>query len=105
MQDAVAWLSIENKSKAPVFYEDTRMIYYAKTTYKGNWDDNWSVTLNAIKNDSIRNHQYLAITHSKKNPERLEYINRHLPEYTEIKRFNNYRAKKFIVIYKKLDHS
>lgn len=103
MQDAVTWLKTENKSKALVFYEDTRMIYYAKASYKGNWDDNWLVTLRAIKNNSIRNHEYLAITHSTKNPERLDYINQYLPEYIEIRRFNNYRANKFVVIYKRLN--
>jgi hypothetical protein len=99
-QEAVQWLKEQNKNGENVFYNDTRMIYYADAPYKGNWSDNWLMTLDAIRNKSIQNHHYLALTHSKNHLEHLKYIENNLPEYIEIKRFYNYRAEKFVIIYR-----
>lgn len=98
-QDAVAWIKKHNTNNSPVFYDDTRMIYYANISYKGNWGDNWKVVLSAIEKKTIQMNPILAISHSKKHAERLDFIDKKLTEFKEVKRFSNRKAKKFIVIY------
>jgi len=101
-QEAVKWIQFYNKYNNPVFYDDTRMIYYAKSKFNGKWDDNWKITLSAINQKTILENEFLLISHSKKNMERLSYIEEKLPNYREIKRFNNRNSSKFIIIYQKV---
>ncbi|MFW5431483.1 MAG: hypothetical protein ACKE5M_06015 [Methylophilaceae bacterium] len=100
-QDAVRWVKVYNKGNKPVFYDDSRMIYYAKSKFSRKWDDNWKVALSAINQKTLTKNKFLLLSHSKKHMNRLTFIRNKLPGYKEIKRFNNYRAKKFIVIYQK----
>jgi hypothetical protein len=103
MLNAVQWLKLNNKTNATVFYDDQRMIYYAGEKFKRSTDDKWNPVLNAINDESIKNYQYLALTHSNKHSERITYIKENLHDFKEVKRFNNYKSKKFIVIYHKVN--
>jgi len=99
MQNAVTWLKIKNTTNTSVFYDDTRMIYYSKSPFIGKWSNSWQTTLSAIEKGTIKNYDFLLVSHSKKHSSQLNIIKENLPEYLEINRFNNYKAKKFIVIY------
>lgn len=98
-QNAVAWVKTKNTANLPVFYDETRMVYYSNSPFTGKWDNRWKITLSAIKEGTIKGHAFLLISHSKKYSNRLNIIKEKLPEYIEVKRFNNYKAKKFVVIY------
>ncbi len=102
-QEAVAWVKSHNDDGKPVFYDETRMIYYSNQAFTGTSGNTWQITSSAIKNKSIHNNKFLVISYSKKHSERFKYINENLPEFIEIKRFSNRKRKKHIVIYERLD--
>jgi hypothetical protein len=101
MQDTVTWLNAKNESKQPVFYDDSRVRYYAGAPFIGNWGDNWAVVETAIENKSIDQYEFLVINHSSKHPEREQILMKEIPQYTQIKRFADANHKKSLVIYQK----
>ena len=101
LQDAAAWVKVNNKDNRPVFYDDSRVRYYADAPFVGTWGDNWLVTKSAIENNSITQYDYLLISYSAMHPEREALIKNQLPQYQEIKRFSPAKANKSVVIYQK----
>ncbi|MDP2154037.1 MAG: hypothetical protein Q8J66_10320 [Methylotenera sp.] len=101
MQDAAAWVKTYNKDNKPVFYDETRVRYYLNEPFSRDAKFNWPAVKSAIENGSIKNYDILMISHSKKRPEQEVLIAEQLPEYSEIKRFNQSKEKKSIVIYRK----
>jgi hypothetical protein len=100
-QDAVAWTKAHNKENAPVFYNETRMRYYANETFLGTWPDKLQFLANAVDNKSINQYEYLLIDSSKKEAEKLKLITDTIPQYKLIKRFNNAKRKKFVLVFKR----
>lgn len=101
LQDAAAWVKENNKENKPVFYNETRVRYYAGEPYAGNWTDNWELVKKNISNKTIYEYKYLVISHSKKHPEYEEYLAKKLPDFIEIKRFSPRKSNKSIVIYER----
>ena len=101
MLDAAAWLKQQNNSQAPVFYNETRMRYYMNEPFIGVWVDNQKLVRDAIKNKTIERYMFLAILQSSKDLEENKLISKQLNNYWEIKRFNSFKAKNAIVIYRK----
>ncbi|MGQ0442227.1 MAG: hypothetical protein ACT4OH_02105 [Methylophilaceae bacterium] len=101
MQDAVSWLKQNNATGQTVFYDDPRARYYANQPFISKWTDNWAIVTSAIENKSVYHYEYLMINHASKHPEREKFILEQLPNYREIKRFEETKAKKYIVIYQK----
>lgn len=104
MQDAGAWVKVNNKENKPVFYDDSRMRYYAGAPFIGTWNDGWAIVISAVNDGSINQYDYLLISHSTKRPEREKIIVEKLPQFKEVKRFNSVKSKKSIVIYQKIPH-
>lgn len=101
MQDAVAWVKANNKENKPVFYDDSRVRYYAGAPFIGTGVDSWAIVTSAIENQSIQQYDFLLINHSAKRPEREKLITDKLAQYNEVKRFSSHKAKKVLVIYRK----
>ncbi len=101
-QNAVTWLKEHNKSKKPVFYDNSRTRYYAKEPFIGVWGDNWKFVMSAIEDKSIEKNEFLLISYSSTHPEQPQVIKEKLPEFIEVKRFSPPNAKKTMVIYQKL---
>jgi hypothetical protein len=101
MQDAVAWVKVNNIANKPVFYDDSRVRFYAGAPFVGNGTDSWSIVTSAIENQSIQQYDFLLINHSAKHPEREKLIAEKLAQYSEVKRFTSDKAKKTLVIYSK----
>ncbi|HSH53415.1 MAG TPA: hypothetical protein VK967_00170 [Methylotenera sp.] len=101
MQDAVAWLNAKNESKQPVFFDDSRIRYYAGAPFIGTWDDTWIAVKTAIENKSIDQYEFLVINHSYKQADREQILAKEIPQYSPIKKFNDANNKKSVVIYQK----
>jgi hypothetical protein len=101
MQDAATWLKQHNSEQAPVFYNETRMRYYMGEPFVGVWEDNGELVSDAIENKTINQYRFLVVTQSSKRPEDNVLISKQLTNYSEVKRFNSFKAKNSIVIYRK----
>jgi hypothetical protein len=101
MQDAVAWVKANNKENKLVFYDDSRVRYYAGAPFVGTGIDSWSAVTTAIENQSIQQYNFLLINLSAKHPEREKLIAEKLAQYNEVKRFSSHKAKKTLIIYSK----
>jgi hypothetical protein len=101
MQDAVAWVKVNNKEDKPVFYDDSRVRYYAGAPFVGTGTDSWSIVTSAIEDQSIQQYDFLLINHSAKHPEREKLITEKLAQYSEVKRFSSFKAKKIVIVYSK----
>lgn len=103
MQEAVAWLKQHNTEQKPVFYDESRLRYYAAEPFTGTTPDTWQETLCKMKEDNFKNYAFLLINHTTKNAEREQELLNLAPHYQEIARFPDERKRKFIVIYQRLD--
>lgn len=104
MQDAAVWVKKYNKENKPVFYDETRVRYFAGEPFIGTWPDSWAIVVSAVNDGSINQYDYLQISHSKKRPEREEFFTEKLPQFKEVTRFNSVKSKKSIVIYQKISN-
>jgi hypothetical protein len=104
MQDAGAWVKVNNKENKPVFYDDSRVRYYAGAPFIGTWNDGWAIVISAVNDGSINQYDYLLISHSIKRPELEKVIVEKLPKFKEVRRFNSTKSKKYIVIYQKISN-
>ena len=97
-QNAITW--IKNHPDNPsVFYESSRMRYYAGEPYiKSGVDSLESVKTNA---DSKPQYDYLVIAFGKRPEDKKQMLMQLLPEYHEIKRFFARKNKKYCAIYQK----
>ncbi len=100
-QNAVTWLKEHNKSKKPVFYDNSRIRYYAGAPFIGTWGDSWKIVTSAIEDKSIKENEFLLISGSEKYSERLQIIKEKLPEFIEVKRFSPPKANKSVIIYQR----
>jgi len=100
-QEAIAWVSKNNKSNKPVFYEDSRMRYFAGVPFIGAGIYNWELLAAENKSNPSNNYEYLVISHSTQHPEKEVLITEKLPEYHEVNRFSSAKAKKSIAIYQR----
>ncbi len=99
-QDAVAWIKSHNKQNQSVFYDDSRMRYYAAQPFEGTGVPNFIELKTKYDNNSIHNYHYLVINSAKAHKESEHFISSQLPNFSEIKRISSYKEKKQIVIYK-----
>ena len=99
-QDAVAWIKSHNKQNHAVFYDDSRVRYYAKQPFEGTGVPNLVELQTKYDNNSINNYHYLVINSAKAHNESEQFISSQLPNFSEIKRISSYKEKKQIVIYK-----
>lgn len=100
-QNAVVWLAKYNSANKAVFYDDSRIKYFAGAQFTGTWSDNDSVIKQVIADRSIYQNDILVITQSLKYPDKFMLMAEKLPEYQEVKRFSDTKKKKFVVIYQK----
>lgn len=98
-QEAVAWIKANNPSVKSVFYDDSRMRYYAGAPFVGTGKDSWAIVTSAIQNQSIQQYDFLLINHSVEHPEREKLITEKLAQYSEVKRFFSHNTKKTVIIY------
>lgn len=103
MQEAVTWLKQHNIEQKPVFYDESRLRYYAAEPFTGTTPDTWKETLTKIKMNDLNSHTFLLISHSTKAQKREAELLRLKPRYREIARFPDEKRRKFIVIYQNLD--
>lgn len=97
-QEAIAWIKSYNKS-GKVFYEDSRLRYYAGESFIGSYSFNWE-NLNANNNiKETTSHDYLVINFNKHDKNKKKLIEESLLNYKEIKRFYAEKNKKYIAIY------
>lgn len=103
MQDAVKWLDSNSHAslKTEVFFNETRMRYYAGAPFIGTWNNNLSLISTAISDRSIYQHPFLMIATSTKEEVNLHALMVKLPDYKEIKRFHDAKAKKYVIVYQK----
>jgi hypothetical protein len=99
-QDAVAWIKSHNNQNHAVFYDDSRMRYYAEQPFEGTGVPNFVELKTKYENNSIHNYHYLVINSAKAHKESEQFISSQLPNFSEIKRISSYKEKKQIVIYK-----
>ncbi len=104
MQEAATWLKQHNTNQESVFYNESRMRFYTNEPFAGTWSDNELVVSDAISNKSIQNYTYLVISQSYIKLDKNALIISELQNYTEIKRFDSFKAKNSIVIYRKNTH-
>ena len=101
MQEAVAWLQANNTENQPVFYEESRMRYYASAPFTAAYTDTDGLLDAYIANQSIHQYTYLLVNYSASRPERIDKLMKQLPEYREIKRFNAHKNKKATLVLKR----
>ena len=101
MQNAVAWVKNDNVDNKPIFYDDTRARYYAGEPFVGTWADNWSKVMDAIKDKSILQYDYLVINLPSKHPEQQVWLNAQLTQFGVSKTFYDAKKKKYTIVYKK----
>jgi hypothetical protein len=101
MQDAVAWVKTNNQENKPVFYEESRMRYYAGAPFIEAYGETESLLDHYISNQSIKQYDYLLLNDSSNKPERINALMKKLPQYREIKRFNAYKNKKAVIVLKR----
>jgi hypothetical protein len=100
-QEAITWLKQNNPENKPVFYDEPRLRYYANEKFIGSWGDTWQEVKTKIDDNTINQYDYLVIHLSSRHPDRIKEIKEALPQYSEVKRFDDYKAKKSVAIYKK----
>jgi hypothetical protein len=97
-QEAIAWIKSYNKS-GKVFYEDSRLRYYAAEPFIGSYSFNWE-NLNANNNiKETTSYDYFVINFNKHDKNKKKLIEESLLNYKEIKRFYAEKNKKYIAIY------
>lgn len=101
MQEAAAWLKLHNSGQERVFYNETRMRYYMGEPFVGTWNNNEAYLNQFIIGGSIQQYSLLVINQSAKKTKENALTNKLLSNYVEVERFNSFKAKNSIVIYRK----
>lgn len=101
MQDSAAWIKANNPNHEPVFYNESRMRYYAGEKFIGKWTDNWDFVQEKIKSNEINGYKFLLITYSSKHLEKIETLKLQLPNYFLTKKISNSKGKKGVLIFEK----
>lgn len=99
-QEAVTWLSENNPENKPVFYDESKLRYYAHEPFIGKYDRNNRITDAFINNKSINNYEILVINyHARIDESYIAQIEKALPQYREMKRFYSKNKKSYVAIY------
>lgn len=100
-QNAVAWIKTYNNRNLPVYYDQSRMRYYAKAPFIGSFHENFAHTELAVINNKINGYHYLLIESSNKTNKTQNTANKMFPAYLMIKRFCDAKKKKCIDVYER----
>lgn len=100
-QDAVKWVQLMNIDNKQIYYNDSRLRYYANESFIGVWSNNWEKLGTDINNNKIHQYEYLVIDFSNQDIAKADTLNNTLPNYKEIKRFYAAKNKKYCAIYQK----
>ena len=92
-----------NPEQKPVFYDESRLRYYAAEPFTGATPDTWKEMLTKMEMGYFNRYTFLLISHSTKAQSRESELLRLKPRYREIARFPDEKKRKFIVIYQNLD--
>jgi uncharacterized membrane protein len=104
MQEAVAWVKANNPNHESVFYNESRMRFYAQEDFIGTWPDNWMLVQEQIKNNQINEFKYLLISYSSKQSSKIESLKIQLKDFDLLKEIKNTKGKKGVLIFIKKDH-
>lgn len=97
-QNAISWIK-KHHDQSTVFYEDSRMRYYAGEQYTGVGVYQFGgINPNT---GNISQYDYLVIGFGKHHKDKLIMIEQSLPEYKEVKRFYARKKKKYCAIYQR----
>jgi len=100
-QEAVSWLKANSSQYQKVFYDSSRVRYYAGESFVGTWMDIWQKVTEATENGSIHEHAFLLISLDEDETWKESYIAEYLSEYKEVYRASNPKGKKFLVVYQR----
>jgi hypothetical protein len=100
-QDAIAWLKSHNSDNLPVFYDSSRVRYYAGEPFIGAWMDVWQKVTEATEDGSIHKYDFLLISQEDDEEWKSAYMAEKLPDFREVHRASNRKGKKFVIIYQK----
>lgn len=99
-QDAVSWLKKNNPANKSIFYDESKLRYYANEPFIGKFDRNSRITETYINNKSINSNEILVINyHAEIDKEYIKNIENALPQYREVKRFYSKNKKSYVAIY------
>jgi hypothetical protein len=104
MQEAVAWVKANNPNHESVFYNESRMRFYAQEDFIGTWPDNWMLVQEQIKNNQINEFKYLLISYSSKQSSKIESLKIQLKDFDLLKEIKNTKGKKGVLIFIKTNH-
>ncbi len=97
-QTAVRWLSTQNLDRQTVFYQNSRLRYYADADFTA-FGDFWEVFAANVEAQQTPSYNYLVINISKRDQDKLTLLADKLPEYKEIKRFYAPAQKKYCAVF------
>ena len=99
-QYAITWIN-NHDPNANIFYEDSRLRYYANAPYIGATE--FSLDEIIVARNIPNSYDYLLIKFGKNDQHKLNEITKKLAEYKEIKRFYARKNKKYCVIYQNIN--
>ncbi len=99
-QEAVRWLNTQKSNQQSVFYHNSRLRYYANADFKA-FGDFWATLVANVNAEKTLPYDYLVITISKRDHDKLTLLANELPEYQEIKRFYAPAQKKYCAVFYK----
>jgi hypothetical protein len=91
MQDAVAWVKVNNPNNEPVFYNEGRLKYYAGASFDFK-------NRNSVNEDKFINYKFLIIKASKKQKNEMSL--KKIKGFKLVKTFEYQAQKKFVLIFK-----
>ncbi len=100
-QDAVTWVKSHNPDNLPIFYNSSRVRYYADEPFIGTWMDVWQKVTEATEDGSIHTYEFLLIIQENNEEWKSAYMAEKLPDFREVHRVGNRKGKKFVIIYQK----
>lgn len=102
-QAAVSWVKDNNPREGTVFISDAKLRYYAGQPYDGR-SDPWQWTLQAIRNNSIHDYDYLLLSLNGENVEQSQYLDKILMQHELVQKFSR-GSKKVVLVYRKKTRS
>ena len=96
-QEAASWVT-NNSSNHTVFYDDSRLRYYAGEPFISNAESSWKKLESKINTNTLE-YDYLVLSFSNHDKLKADILNQKLPNYKEIKRFYAPENKKYCAIY------
>lgn len=101
MQDAVAWVKENNTNNETVFYNESRLRFYADQNYIDSGHDNLEFIQEQIRSSEINQYKFLLISYSSKQFKEINSIKSQLKNYSLVKEMKNNKGKKGALIYKR----